>query len=40
VNVDSVDAVNIGDDDTTIVYKSGSPEVADAGDGNVVAERE
>ena len=40
VHVDGVDAVNIGGDDNTVVYKSGSPEVADAGDGNVIVERE
>ena len=40
MNIDSVDAVNIGGDDNTVVYKSGSPEVADAGDGNVIVERE
>jgi Protein of unknown function (DUF3060) len=38
VHVGSVDAVNISGDDNTVIYKSGSPEVADAGEGNVVAE--
>ena len=40
VHVGSVDAVNISGDDNTVIYKSGSPEVADAGEGNVIAERE
>lgn len=40
VHVDSVDAVNISGDNNTVTYKSGSPEVADAGEGNLITERQ
>lgn len=36
VHIDSIDSVNISGNDNTVSYKSGSPEVADKGQGNVV----
>jgi hypothetical protein len=39
VQIDSVDAITLSGNDNVVSYQSGPPEVADAGDGNLIAEQ-
>jgi len=39
VHLDGIDAVNFAGDDNSVSYKSGSPAVADGGQGNVLTEK-